>query len=83
MGFATFHPAHGALAGLAVYAITGKPVPSLVVGGSLYMYMSVYGHSLPPGIGGAPAAGSMSANHIVDIPHGLHPTMLAPLGYVA
>jgi TRAP-type uncharacterized transport system substrate-binding protein len=47
MNFATFHPAHGALAGLAVYAITGKPLPAIVVGGSLYAYMSIYGHTLP------------------------------------
>ncbi len=41
------HSLHGALAGVVVYAITGKPVPALVVGGGLYAYMSVYGHALP------------------------------------
>ena len=55
MDFSTFHPMHGALAGLAVYAVTGKPLPALVVGGSLYVYMSVYGHGLPTTAGGMPA----------------------------
>ncbi len=47
---------HGALAGLAVYAITGKPVPAILVGGGLYAYMTVYGHNLPADGGSAPAA---------------------------
>jgi hypothetical protein len=55
MDFSTYHPAHGALAGLAVYAVTGKPLPALVVGGSLYAYMQRFGHSLPGG-GSTPAS---------------------------
>jgi TRAP-type uncharacterized transport system substrate-binding protein len=90
MNFATFHPAHGALAGLAVYAITGKPLPAIVVGGSLYAYMSIYGHTLP----GAPA----TTVDTVEVPLMLdttyrpishdprYPTtqaMLVPLGYTS
>jgi hypothetical protein len=45
------HALHGALAGVAVYALTKKPMPALVVGGGAYLYMSQYGHGLP---GGAP-----------------------------
>jgi len=85
MDFATFHPMHGALAGLAVYAITGKPLPALVVGGSLYAYMSVYSHGLPTAAGGMPA-------HAVEVPlmplgpishDPRYPTMLVPLGYTS
>ena len=69
--FENFHPAHGALAGLAVFLVTGKPLPALAVGGGLYAYMSVYGHNLP---GSAPARS-------IDISHDpLHPTIFKALG---
>ena len=83
--FSTFHPMHGALAGLAVYAVTGKPLPALVVGGSLYAYMSVYGHGLLTTAGGMPA-------HAVEVPlmplgptshNPRYPTMLVPVGYTS
>ena len=88
MDFSTFHPMHGALAGLAVYALTGKPVPALVVGGSLYAYMTVYGHNLPPGVGAAPAT-SVDTVEIPLMPLGpishdpRYPTMLVPVGYTS
>ena len=82
MDFSTFHPAHAALARLAVFLVTGKPVPALVVGGSLYAYMSIYGHSLPPRVGASPA-------NAVEVPlrplgpisrDPLHPTVLVAMG---
>ena len=74
--FATFHPAHGALAGVLVYAVTGKPLPALAVGGGLYAYMAMYGHGLP----GSAAAAASSARSI-DSSHGpLHPTIFKALG---
>ena len=87
MDFASFHPMHGALAGLAVYAQTGKPLPALAVGGSLYLYMSAYGHGLPT----TTTAGGMPA-HAVEVPlmplgpishDPRYPTMLVPLGYTS
>ena len=56
--FATFHPAHGALAGLAVFLVTGKPLPALAVGGGLYVYMAAYGHKLPGSAGSAASSAS-------------------------
>ena len=41
------HALHGALAGVVVYALTKKPLPSLAVGAGAYLYMSKYGHQLP------------------------------------
>ena len=41
------HALHGALAGVVVYALTKKPLPSLAVGAGAYLYMSKYGHALP------------------------------------
>ena len=41
------HALHGALAGVVVYALTKKPLPSVAVGGAAYLYMSKYGHALP------------------------------------
>ena len=88
MDFASFHPMHGALAGLAVYALTGKPLPALTVGGSLYLYMSAYGHGLP-------TTGTAVPAHAVEVPLMLdttyhtishdprYPTMLVPVGYTS
>jgi len=66
--FATFHPAHGALAGLAVYVATGKPLPALVVGGSLYYYMSLYGHSLPPALTPQPSLANIPTSNLNSLP---------------
>jgi len=85
MNFATLHPAHGALAGLAVYAATGKPLPALVVGVSLYAYMAVYGHNLPPGVGAEPAT-SVNTVEVPLMPLGpishdpMHPAFLVAMG---
>ncbi len=54
MDFSNNMSLHGALAGLAVYLVTGKPVPAILAGGGLYVYMTVYGHGLPAGGGSAP-----------------------------
>ena len=76
---------HGALAGLVVYAVTGKPLPALVVGGSLYLYMSAYGHGLP-------TTGTAVPAHAVEVPlqplgpishDPRYPTMLVPVGYTS
>ena len=86
MDFASFHPMHGALAGLAVYALTGKPLPALAVGGSLYLYISTYGYGLPASAAAVPA-------HAVEIPlvplgtnishDPRYPTMLVPVWYTS
>ena len=85
MDFSTFHPMHGALAGLAVYALTGKPVPALVVGGGAYLYLSAYGHGLPASTVTVPA-------HAIEVPlmplgpishDPRYPTMLVPVGYTS
>ena len=85
MDFSTFHPMHGTLAGLAVYAITGKPLPALAVGGSIYLYTSAYDHSLPSGVGGVPAnAVEVPLQPLGPISHNpRYSTMLVPLGYTA
>ena len=78
------HSAHRALAGLAVFLVTGKPLPALVVGGSLYAYMSIYGHNLP----GAPET-PVNAVEVPLMPLGpishdpRYPIMLVPLGYTS
>ena len=41
------HALHGALAGVVVYGLTKKPLPSIAVGGAAYLYMSKHGHALP------------------------------------
>ena len=85
MDFSTLHPVHGALAGVAVFLVTGKPLPALAVGGGAYFYMQRFGHSLP---GSAPATHDL-AREIPLMPIGsishdpMHPTMLVPLGYTS
>ena len=79
MDFSTLHPVHGALAGVLVYVVTGKPLPAFVVGGGLYAYMSVYGHQFP---GGAPARSiDIPLMPVGPISHDpLHPTIFKALG---
>ena len=65
--------------------MTGKPLPALVVGGSLYAYMTVYGHNLPPGVGAAPATSvdtvEVPLQALGPISHDpLHPTFLVAMG---
>ena len=61
--FSNKHALHGALAGVLVYAVTGKPLPAFVVGGGLYAYMSVYGHNLPLFLRTTPADTTYLATH--------------------
>ena len=74
------HALHGALAGVVVYGLTKKPLPSIAVGGAAYLYMSNYGHALP---GDTPPVTTVE---IPLVPVGpisndpFNPTILLPLG---
>lgn len=41
------HEIHGLIIGALVGLFTKSPVKGAIVGGSLYLYMSQYGHEMP------------------------------------
>lgn len=41
------HELHGLLMGACIYLISGNIKYGVVTGGTLYLFMSKYGHSLP------------------------------------
>ena len=81
------HALHGALAGVVVYALTKKPLPSVAVGAGAYLYMSKFGHALPGDTPQEPLADDpVSTVEIPLVPVGpishdpYNPTILLPLG---
>ena len=82
------HALHGALAGVVVYALTKKPLPSLAVGGGAYLYMSKYGHALPGDTSQEPLTDDPVSTIIPMIPLGPDdrpvepvPARTSPIGY--